>query len=498
MDLTVLNKYNLDSCGKPIITLSAAGDCNTNRPDIIPINPDGSSPIDTAPGKVDKYAARVNVRACIVRLPREITRQISFNCRTQRVETAVKYRIQGYDSFTPDKMDEVERIFFGQKIWVNGIEVQFEGGSVFEPLGQNYPNEYRLNVEVSECPTRITYGCGSNINCGPPKYTFVIPDGIADMSRYFNSNNQIVADTFENLMAYYRAQPGVASVTEVTSEHAGDCIFNRAFEVTTYDVTPESFFVGQISPRNRVFGRRLDEVSEFCEGLPAVGSCVAPILGVPVIEDTSCDAPVLGTPIIESETCGIELQNGWIDVDGGTQVKSVNGETKLSITVQKSGLTPTPVNEYDEVIYDIDFGGPVCYWHNEELIGRNVYDIEAVMIDGAAIDSTLYIFDSVEGSITFLDPCPNVMTDMRIIFKAGQSEGDIIVNQTIARISQSCAPLVQYTAPSEDVSPIMPPGGTVTITTDGDVIFNGSVFVSPDPAGDVAKIILLNISFFNQ
>lgn len=486
MDLTILNSMNLDDCGKSILTLSANGDCNTSE-----ISPGKGKLIAereiVTPAYYDPYKKSINVRACITRIPREITRQISFNCRTQKVESSVKYSIQGYDVFTPEKMDEIELLFHGRDIYVNGIKVVFSGGTVFEPISKGLPNEYKLNVEVEECPKRIVYGCGDGGNCAPIVTKFIIPDRIITPT-FFDSHSTKIAIDYSGLLDYYRVQPDIARVTDITGSVSIPCSFYKVFEVESIGDAPDYFYFDQPRPLNKVYGKIVDNDTELCAGLPAnptVSGCDAPDLGAPVVVDTTCTAPTLGTPIVNSKACEIVISNDWLQGNEITSLDNESGVYSLKLSLKKT----LPIPSLETVVFAAT-GDKVCYWQANDFLGKSVYDIESVKVDGIEIADTLFIFDGEDiGSITFVDPCVTPVDSIVVTFRTGESSTPSI-NETVAVVGADCRPSITRIFTHSDDDGI-PEDATVTINTLGQVIYNGVL----DTAGTDALILLTNIQY---
>lgn len=484
MDLTALNNQNIDDCGHPILTLSANGDCDTSG-----IAPGRGKTIfesvQVKPSVYDPYKRSINIRACVTRIPRDITRQISFNCRTQKVESFVKYAIQGYDSFTPEKMDEIEMLFHGRDIYVNGIKVVFAGGTVFDPLSKELPNEYRLNVEVQECTQRIVYGCGDGGNCAPIVTKFIIPDD-ASGSIFYDSGLTKVASDYSGLLDYYRNQTDNIRVTDISGSVSLNCDYYKVFEVESYNNSPDYFYYDQSRPAYRVYGKIVQSDSELCSGLPASSGseCSAPALGAPIVTDATCSAPTLGTPVVLSSVCPLTIVNNWMQGNEITSLDKSGGTYTLNLSLKKT----LPIDSLTRVAYG-STGSKVCYWTSSEFIGKNVYDIESVTVDGIDIADTLWIFDGEIGSMTFIDPCVTPVNSLIVTFRGGESITPTI-NETIAVIGADCLPSIDKVFTNADTADI-PVGTTVTVKATGEITWNGPVTTS----GGDAIILLINLQY---
>lgn len=125
-------------------------------------------------------AAEVNfVRLTVIegrlkKLPTNIKRTLSINCRTQRTEKTKKFLLQGKKPFPLWKMEEIEMMLLGNRIFINGVEKQSEGGTAFTQAGppKNCVFYYKLEMDIQDCYQWQIYGCTPS--CDPPIYYFPV------------------------------------------------------------------------------------------------------------------------------------------------------------------------------------------------------------------------------------------------------------------------------------------------------------------------------------
>src|SRR5690606_14383068 len=331
MDLTYLNNENLDECGKAIFTLTA----DNGGEDNIFTHLEQSKSAATLGIKEKVY-----IKGCIKRMPRDIIRQISYNCRLQKVSSTVRYELQSVDIYTPEKMDEIERIFHSKNLYLNGHKIQFEGGTVFEPISDNFPNEFRLRVIISECEQRQIFGCvkqGLNILPDIDDITFGVPDNaVTDV--FFSDNGIRVANDYFELLEYFSTLENVVIVTNVYVELANtDVHFKYIFAVERSGYVPTSFYFHKVSTANKVYGVILsepDNYNELSRGMNSEGNCEAPRIGTITVTQNTCQAPIVGETSVSFSPCDVLARNGWYcHDDTDNNVKYVGGQRLLNMRI---------------------------------------------------------------------------------------------------------------------------------------------------------------------
>lgn len=317
-------------CGKPLIRLEVTFDCFDNQ-----LGDFYGIPI----GQTWGFKKITNIQGKLRERPRPITRNISYNCNTQRSESflPVEVKSQGIGTFPNWKKDEIEAMFHAPTIYITDFkkayDFQFDGGEVVSDIG-NPPlcwNLFQINTVVRKCIIRQTFGCNEPCIDTGGNLTFLIPENYGG-GFFYTENRQQITD-YENLLDWYRVQNGISEVTDVTGEY--DNVY-AAFNVVGNSYIPTQFYFDSVSPRNRVFG--------VPNPTSPVVVCDKPIIGIILIEEDICAIPVSGEAQIEDQIAteySIYDYNNW-DVNQETSsIRAVNNWFKIDITSVNSDVSMT-------------------------------------------------------------------------------------------------------------------------------------------------------------
>lgn len=303
----------ITECGKPLIRITANFDCYDNQL---------GDYYGIPSGQTWGFSKTTNIAGLYRRRPREITRNISYNCRLQRSESFAPYRLYSQyaeGTFPAWKMNELEAMFHG--LWVDvtnfvtAHRFQFDGGVIAKPIGEAVCwDMFQLDTTLRTCFIRQTFGCDKDCATGSQSLAFLIPLGY-NGGNFYTENRQAVGD-YDALLDWFRAQNGVTSV-----EDSGDYdnVYG-AFVVTGTGYIPTQLYYNNINPRNRVFGVP-NPVS------PSVG-CAQPQIGEIIVVPYACATPVIGSIDILSVDTVIAAINSTED----WTVDPVNSDVTMSPT----------------------------------------------------------------------------------------------------------------------------------------------------------------------
>lgn len=341
MALKITTK-EISDCGHSIYEIEGKFDCEDN---ISGHNFNGGT---------FRYQRKVKLKGYIKRLPRETERQISQNCKTQKVTSAVSYEFQALDLYPEWKMNEIEEIFHARDILINGQKVIWEGGKLFEQINKGCPALFRMRAVIEECPKYNIYGCASG-TCIHPRFGILINGD--DGNTIYAHNGTKIATSFAQFSAYLESQSGVESVTEITEELP--CQYTIAYLVET-DGTANinKFYIGDKTPTHAVYTQQLSDNADYaslCNGVDNT-RCGTISLGTPTVYVLECGDLVLGTPTVYhiGGECNIVGENGWVD-NGSTFSTDVNYHTlNLKLT------TTTIFDDGDKVWLHQFIGGDPC------------------------------------------------------------------------------------------------------------------------------------------
>jgi len=470
------------SCGKPVIKLVTTTECKDNIAD----NYYGTGTIIDGSGSVSAFPFQkvTNLRGWIKDTPREITRQDSLNCRTQKVFSKVSYQLQGGDYYPTWKMRELEEQFHAKQMIWDGLEMKFPSQTPFEEIGTFCNPVYRLRAAIDECRKQQIYGCQSE--CEPNCYHFLIPANIITQN-FFNEAGQQVASTYTQLLDWYRQQSNISEVTDINADIQIQCDYYRIFKVVGTGYVPSFLFFDTPTQSNKIFGKALDcnspNYAALCGNVDN-RSCGQIQINPVVIYELTCEVvEITGVEVfILGESCDVVPFPDWVQHTGDTDIISAGNVRTLSVSVFNdnyigSGETDGSVNQttpIDEVTCIIDTGVPP---------NGDVYEVQ---FDGVPISPSEYSYNPSTQEMTF-SPCVGVDVEITVKYTiAGTSP--TFNNEIIAVITgSSCLPpTTLYLSNANNAS--IPLGSTLVIDTMGNVKWIGAP-TSSDMTGTVIEVI---------
>lgn len=308
-----------DTCGNPLIRLTGIFQCVSYFEGLY-----FGMPQTLISGTYFDFTLINNFRGRIVARPREITRDVSYNCVLQRSSSARQFLLEGFEYFPAWKMNEIENLLHADLITVSDFitskDYQYFGDTPFAKVegARDCDEVFKLQTTLSECFIRQIFGCTSNCDTDTAQ-TFIIP-GQA-YGYFYDENFQIIGD-YDSLLAYYRGYPGVTRVDDVEIYTSASCGLYAVFVVDGEGYIPTSFYFGFPTQTNRVFGQSDIDITEYCDTQGV--QCAVVEVGNIIYEDMVCAEPVIGTITysdIAPESCEI-VSYGYWSVDGGFSVSS--------------------------------------------------------------------------------------------------------------------------------------------------------------------------------
>lgn len=354
-ELTATSELFTD-CGDKLIKIITVDDCYNKFLDEYYSVP----PVIISGDATFTYSRSTIMKGRIVRRPREIQRDISYNCKLQRVESTPVFLLEGFEYLPPWKMFDLEGQLHSQYIWVQDVlgsnRYEFAGGVPFRKVeGANSCTEiFKLETEMQECRQRQVFGCSEPCDSiGYEGYTnfFIIPSAYAGNGFYGDDRSYIAADT-TGLIDYLRAFADVTDVAELAFSPASDCDYYAVIGVAGNGYLPNTIYYGIPTAANRIFAVSLDEASEVCNFVNP-NNCATPVLGVVTLVPVDCATPVLGDvtmTIITPEEVGIiqYIPMNWEFVYSGspavpedTEASVYNNQVTFSIKARNYGV-PEP------------------------------------------------------------------------------------------------------------------------------------------------------------
>ena len=339
------------SCGEQLIRIISKFDCIDNftgdfygTPDVI---------ISGTPDF--EYRKVTTMKGRIVRRPREITREISYNCKVQRVESTPQYLLEGFEFLPPWKMYEIEGQLHANRIYVDDFagvrEYRYSGGTPMKKIGNCY-ELFKLEAVMEDCTQRQVFGCKpdctANGNFDGSNLIYAIP-ALYSGGAFYNSNKEMVAADYAGLMDYLRTRNGVAAVNDVAMDDM-DCAAYKVVSVTTDGDVERHIYYDAPLANNKVFGRVVSDINELCSYLPKV--CAVPVAGEFAVSVFVCAMPTSGTFTIEdidTDTVAINGYGDWVKDAGETWGAVYHNEVTFSLHVTNDTITEDPDFPDDDV-----------------------------------------------------------------------------------------------------------------------------------------------------
>lgn len=393
-----------NACGQQLIRLSTWFSCVDNFTGNIFADP---ATIISSQGETNwNYAINSTFRGRIVPRPRTITREISYNCRLQKAESAKMFLFEGFEYFPAWKMTEIEGQLHSDNIYVDDFvsfrSFTWDGGEAFNKVqnARDCDEVFKLSVNIRECIIRQFFGCAQD--CTQQTTYFIIPEGYQSGS-FYGESGELIATVYEGtstspaqtgLLDWFRNQNGVISVTDIDVS-SFDCEMYALFSVEALGYIPSSIYFDSPIPRNRVYSLGLSDVTDIC-GYTGEIPCDTPVSGAVVVGDVDCATPVNGTVVVgdvAADDVPINGYGAWVDqiASHTAQVYSSQGTFSLDV------LNNTTV--FGNIGEDISFANEIIGTISQD--GRPSIARVLDSTNNSAITDDSIIVVNTDGSITY-------------------------------------------------------------------------------------------------
>lgn len=354
------------------------------------------------------YRKITTLRGRIVRRPREIKREISYNCKLQRTESAAQYLLEGFEYLPPWKMYEIEGQLHANSIVVDDFKTQrafsFSGGTVMKQINNCF-ELFKLEAVLEDCTQRQVFGCKEDCNTSTNPdgslLMFAIP-GSYNGGGFYDENRDKIANDYDGLIDYLRTRDGVTDVQDVNISTV-DCNIYKAVSINGEGRLTKSFYYDSADANRRVFGKQVNDIAELCNYVPEI--CTKPVAGVYAVEEAVCIIPEVGMFTVELETSDIVNVYGygnWEPVDAGTYGSIANGQVLFSIHVTNSFVVS---GSDDNEIYL-----PGVIIGNIGSNGRPAQHVVLTENNNANIPADVTIYIDEGGKIHYTGPAPSTDT----------------------------------------------------------------------------------------
>lgn len=323
-------------CGEPLIRIISVFDC------VDKFNGEFYGIPNTTisqSGGLFAYRKVTTIKGRIVRRPREISREISYNCKVQRVESTPQYLLEGYEYLPAWKMFEIEGQLHANRIFIDDFknirEYRYAGGTPMKQLSKCF-ELFKLETTLEDCTQRQIFGCKENCtvttNPDGSNLMFAIPSDY-NGGGFFDEQKEKIADDYDGLLNYLRTRNGMTDTQDVNTASM-NCSVYKVASVTGSGLLPSHIYYDAPVPGKRIFGSVVSDINDFCGDLQ--DHCQQPVVGVYEVTIPVCNTPVNGSITVEHLTEYDVIVNGygdWAPVDAETYGSIHNGQVTFSIKV---------------------------------------------------------------------------------------------------------------------------------------------------------------------
>ncbi|ROI05457.1 hypothetical protein EGI16_03460 [Chryseobacterium sp. G0240] len=241
--------------------------------------------------------------------PTEIKKNVSFLGKPQRSEYVRKFELTGLDVFPEWKMLEIEAMFSGRRIFINGIEYVYRGGKIFIKDDIPGTGSWKLKAELEDFPKVNDFSCIDD--CSTFCYFFVIPAGDKDQT-YYGEERQPIAYTYQGLIDYFTGLSDTVSVTDFDTDILW-CDVTAIIKIDTFGTVPSFIYYKLPLEEYRIFAKYDDCANpvKLCEGM---SGCKRPSNVSSIFSEYIGCAPAPSKITSRTEKLGDYLEFGYEQV----------------------------------------------------------------------------------------------------------------------------------------------------------------------------------------
>ncbi len=305
------NQPLLTSCGDPVIRIISRFECIDEFTGEI-----YGDPIQVFSGAAEwNFTKITTTTGRIVPRPRDITREISYNCRLQRVESRPTYLLEAYEMFPAWKMLEIEGQLHANRLWVddyiNQKEYLFTGGTPFAKVegALSCTELFKLETPLYECTQRQIFGCTTLCEATNNGY-LIIPASYND-GGFYDENGTLIATVLDGtevspyavgLVQWLASQDGITSVTviDITGYTCEDYTY-AIVQVQGNGYIPTFIYIDSPTSVNRIYTNITNDADALCDYIGET-PCAKPVLWNIAVTDMVCATPVIGDIVVETIT----------------------------------------------------------------------------------------------------------------------------------------------------------------------------------------------------
>lgn len=308
-----------DGCNLPYTRIESTYDCLDNVTGLYYGDP--KLLLNYAGNDPDlRYSNSQWIESEIKKQPTEFEKQISFLGRMQRIDVTQIYKFTGLIPFPQWKMEEIEAIFSGKRIYIDSEEYIHRKGAVFKADTIRNTCSWLLDVSFEKKVITNDFSCQDD--CTTLCTYYVIWGGLKDQA-YFDENGKLIGHSFNELLNYFNSFSDVISIIEYPNDSM-NCQPVAIIKIDSFGFLPSFIHYWEYSPANRVYARKDDceRPNNLCDGIE--GLCFPPngITSIcHIIENCQIPSDIItncvGLVIVKGD---ISLNNDW-HLASGTNIE---------------------------------------------------------------------------------------------------------------------------------------------------------------------------------
>ncbi|MCB9047207.1 MAG: hypothetical protein H6550_13825 [Chitinophagales bacterium] len=385
------------NCGEPLLRIISEFDCiDSFTGDFFGV------PDTVLSGTADfKFTKVTTLRGRIVRRPRSIKRDISYNCKLQRSESAAQYLLEGFEYLPAWKMYEIEGQLHGNRIYIDDFsgarEYQYAGGTPFKQISKCF-ELFKLETTLEDCTQRQIFGCGAceeQLNFDGSNKIFAIPADY-DEGGFYNSLKEKIADDYEGLMDYFSTRNGALGVSDIDTGTM-NCSAYKVLAVSSVGQIDSCLYYDSPVIAHRITGLVVDDINDLCDYLPAI--CVKPATSAFTVTVPACATPTYDVFTVEdtdTDDVSVNGYHNWVKDEENTHASIYNNEVTLNLEVVNAEITEDPADPGEPVLVNDIIG----------VVGTNGRPATMVVLNSAnsTLDDNVTVSIDASGVIKYYGP----------------------------------------------------------------------------------------------
>lgn len=290
-----------------------------------------------------------NIKGSLRKLPREIIRTISRNCRTQEVERTQKWVFESEEHFPMWKKEDIENWLSNDRFLINNKEYVVRSQTPFERIGRAFNDQkyerYKLRLELEECRQFQMIGCSEPcITTEATTYAFVVP---VQEATYYDESGNIAAVGNDDLLTYLRSLNDTIAAEQVFLSPV-----NSQWDILTVSGTgylPSAIYVNSFDYANKIPAIVIPTTDFDYGTLIPIVPCDSVIITAITSEVMVCGSitiTAISSEDIPTTSANLIPYQGWIVNTSNTIIEKWTNTAKLNIDITNSAYPIGSISPY--------------------------------------------------------------------------------------------------------------------------------------------------------